>query len=107
MVIQFGKEYLKELYYGGKCGDKTRRFQPQVVKGYVKCVKLLERVRMIEDLFPFHGLNYEALKGEKKGLSSVRINNQYRLEFEVITDQETDEPIISICRLIDITNHYR
>jgi Plasmid maintenance system killer protein len=107
MVIQFGKEYLKQLYYDGKSSDKTRRFQPQVVKGYVKCVKLLERVRMIEDLFPFHGLNYEVLRGEKKGLSSVRINNQYRLEFEVATDKETDETIIRICRLIDITNHYR
>ena len=107
MVIQFGKEYLKELYYDSKCGDKAHRFQPHVIKGYVKCVKLLERARVIEDLFPFHGLNYEVLIGEKKGLSSVRINNQYRLEFEVTTDKETDEPIISICRLIDITNHYR
>ena len=106
MIILFDKDYLKELYYDGKCSDKKRRFQPQVVKSYVRCVKMLERARMIEDLFPFHGLNYEVLKGGKKGLSSVRINNQYRLEFEVTIDRETEDKVINICRLIDITNHY-
>ena len=107
MVILFDKEYLEELYYDGKCSDKNRRFQPHIVKGYVKCVKILERARMIADLFPFHGLNYEPLRGVKNGLSSVRINNQYRLEFEVAVDKETDEQVINICKLIDITNHYR
>jgi Plasmid maintenance system killer protein len=107
MVILFDKEYLKELYYEGKCRDKNYRFQPHIIKGYAKCVKILERARVIEDLFPFHGLNLELLKGNKKGLSSIRINNQYRLEFMTKTDKETDEQIISICKLIDITNHYK
>ena len=107
MIILFGKEYLKELYYGGKCDGTKHRFQPQVIKGYVKCVRILERARIIEDLFPFQGLNYEVLKGGKKGISSVRINNQYRLEFEVMTDRETEEKVINICKLIDITSHYR
>ena len=107
MVILFDKKYLEELFYDGKCDDKNHRFQPYVIKGYVKCVKILERARVVTDLFAFHGLNYELLKGTKKGLSSVRINNQYRLEFEVITNNETDELIINICKLIDITNHYR
>jgi proteic killer suppression protein len=30
----------------------------------------------------YKGLNYEQLKGDKSGLSSVRVNNQYRIEFE-------------------------
>jgi len=107
MVILFDKEYLEELYYEGKCNDKNYRFQPYIVKGYVKCVRILERARIIEDLFPFRGLNYEILKGDKMGLSSVRINNQYRLVFEVLIDEDTNEEIINICKLIDITNHYR
>ena len=107
MVIQFEKEYLRELYYDGRCDDKSYRFQPQIVRGYVKCIKILERVRSVEDLLPFHGLNYETLTGNKKGRSSVRINNQYRLEFEVATKEETDALIIKICKIIDITNHYR
>ena len=107
MIILFDKEYLEYLYYDGKCNDKNYRFQPHIVKGYVKCVKILEKARIIEDLFPYHGLNYEILKGENKGLSSIRINNQYRLVFEVTVDKETNEKIVNICKLIDITNHYR
>ena len=106
MVILFGKKYLEELYYYGKSSDKKYWFQPYVVKGYVKCVKILEKARIIEDLFSYHGLNFEALKGDKKGLSSIRINNQYRLELEIFIDKETDEQIINVCKLIDITNHY-
>ena len=107
MVILFDKEYLEEFYYYGKCSDNKYWLQPHIVKGYVKCVKILEKARIIEDLFPYHGLNFEALKGNKTGLSSIRINNQYRLEFEVLIDKETDEHIINVCKLIDITNHYR
>ena len=36
MVIEFEKEYLSELYYEGKCNDKKHRFQPQVIRNYVK-----------------------------------------------------------------------
>ena len=107
MVVLFDKAYLKELYYSGICSDKKHRFQPQVIKSYIKCVKILEGVKTIEDIFPFHGLNYEMLSGDKKGFSSVRINRQYRLEFEVTIDNENEGQIINICRLIDMTNHYK
>jgi proteic killer suppression protein len=60
----------------------------------------------MEDLFSIHSLNYEALSGDKKGFSSVRINLQYRLEFTV-TLEETGETTLTVCLLTDITNHYR
>jgi toxin HigB-1 len=33
-------------------------------------------------LSQYNSLNYEKLKGDKAGLSSVRVNDQYRIEFE-------------------------
>ena len=51
-------------------------------------------------------LRYERLIGDKKGISSLRINDQYRLEFREIAS-ETEPPIIEICSLVDITNHYK
>lgn len=42
----------------------------------------------------------------KKGLSSLRINNQYRLEFREITNAG-NQTVIEICSLVDITNHYK
>lgn len=59
----------------------------------------------ITDLFRFIVLNYEALHGDKKGVSSVRVNRKYRLEFTV--REEMGEQIITVCRLLDISNHYK
>ena len=104
MKVEFEKQYLRELYEIGKTTDKKHRFQPQVVNGYLKCVRALQKATKIEDLFLIRSLNYEKLKGGKKGISSVRINDQYRLEFREITNQNNMLEI-EICSLIDITNH--
>jgi len=106
MKVKFEKEYLRELYEIGKTTDKKYRFQPQVVSGYSKCVKILQKAIKTEDLYLVKSLNYEKLKGDKKGLSSVRINVQYRLEFREIVDQN-DILEINVCSLVDISNHYK
>jgi len=106
MNIEFEKEYLRELYDTGKTTDKKHRYQPQVVNGYVKCVKALIDAEVIEELFTYNSLCYEKLIGDKKGLSSVRINDKYRLEFREIGDQNDTRGMI-ICSLTDITNHYK
>jgi proteic killer suppression protein len=106
MKVEFEKDYLRDLYKKGKTTDKKHRFQPQVVNGYVKCVRALQRAIRIEDLFLIKSLNYEKLKGGKKGLSSVRINDQYRVEFREIRNPNNSLEV-EICSLIDITNHYK
>lgn len=105
MQIEFDQEYLRELYQLGKTSDKKHRFQPQVVKGYKKVIDVLKMARRIEDLFPFKGLNFEALQGDKIGICSVRANGQYRVEFKVST--VGDEQIITICLILELSNHYK
>lgn len=105
MYIEFDKEYLRELYELGKCSDKKHRYQPAIVKKYVNCVRVLLRSRTIESLYQIKSLNYEVLIGDKQGISSIRIDLKYRLEF--IVRNEGDEEIITICRLLDISNHYK
>ena len=106
MKIAFEKEYLRELYDNGKTTDKKHRFQPQIVNGYLKCVRALIKAVRIEDLYLIKSLNYERLQGDKKELSSVRINDQYRLEFrEILNSNNILE--VEICSLTDITNHYK
>ena len=83
MIIEFDKAYLHELYTGGKTNDKKHRYQPEVIRGYQKAVFVLSSANAITDLFRNNALNYEVLRGDKKGISSVRINKQYRLEFTV------------------------
>ena len=53
----------------------------------------------------FKSLNYEVLVGDKKGISSVRCVKQYRLEF--IVKDNIDDITIKVCRLLDISNHYK
>jgi proteic killer suppression protein len=106
MKVVFEKQYLRDLYETGKTADKKYRYQSQVVNGYVKCVRALANVEKIEELFTYNSLRYEKLKGDKKGLSSIRINNQYRLEFREISNSN-DLSEVEICSLTDITNHYK
>lgn len=56
-------------------------------------------------LYRLNSLNYEVLRGDKKGISSVRINNKYRLEFTV--REIMGEQIVTVCNLLDISNHYK
>lgn len=74
MYIEFDKDYLRELYEQGYTSDKKHRYQPEVIRGYQKAVFLLSSANSITDLFRNNALNYEALQGDKKGISSVRIN---------------------------------
>ena len=84
MEIIFDKEYLRELYLTGKSSGKKYRFQPNVIEKYRKTIDLLESLSSTEDLYRYHSLNYEVLKGKKEGIESVRVNDQYRIEFTTI-----------------------
>jgi proteic killer suppression protein len=105
MEIVFEQKYLEDLYYKGKTNDKKHRFQPQIVKKYINVINLMESVRRVEDLFPYASLNYEVLHGDKAGLESVRVNNQYRIEFrsEIINKEQS----ITICNILELSNHYK
>ena len=90
MIVEFEQEYLSELYKTGQCKSKKYRFQPN----------------RIEDIFPFRSLNYEVLSGDKKGISSIRVNSQYRIEFTV-NKIEDKEPVLTICNILELSNHYK
>lgn len=104
MDIQFEKEYLRELYYEGKTSDKKHRYQPQVIKKYVRVMNILDSVESTEDLYRYVSLHYEKLTGDKAGLESVRVNDQYRIEF--ISSLDISKAI-TICNIIELSNHYK
>ncbi len=105
MEIKFDKEYLEELYLKGKTSDRKYRFQPQIITKYRKTIDLLESVTVVEDLFRYHSLRYEALVGDKAGLESVRVNDQYRIEFK--TTKVVSEIVVTVCNIIELSNHYK
>lgn len=105
MEIKFDKQYLAELYYKGKTNDKKHRFQPQIIRKYQRCIDLLEAITEIERLYQYHALNYEVLRGDKIGVSSIRVNMQYRIEF--IVEMIETESIVTICNILELSNHYK
>ena len=104
MIVTFEKEYLRNLYESGKTKDKKHRFQPEIVRKYRQCINLMRRVPDTKALAKYHGLNFENLQGDKQGISSIRINRQYRIEFTV-TDNSV-EPVATVCIILELSNHY-
>ncbi len=106
MEIEFEKDYLRELYEIGKTSNKKYHFQPSVTKQFKNTIDKLRNANRIEDLFPFKSLNYKKLIGDKAGLESVRVNQQYRIEF--YRKFKGEEPnIITICSIVELSNHYK
>ena len=82
MQINFREVYLKDLYVDGKANDKKHRYQPTIVKKYRKVIDLMMAQNNVLGLAQYASLHYEHLHGDKEGISSVRVNDQYRIEFE-------------------------
>ena len=104
MIIEYEKEYLKEVCDNGKCKSKKYRFDEAIIKKYQKRIYTLIAATRIEDLFYFNSLNFAALQG-RADYFSIRIDYHYRLEFKTRT--EGTEIISTICIVTDITNHYQ
>lgn len=104
MIVEFEKDYLRDLYSKGSCHDKRHRFSPDIIKRYKRGIDYLKWASRKEDLFRINSLNFEALKGDRSGLFSIRVNNQYRIEFKI--SKNTDDPILTICSIVELSNHY-
>lgn len=104
MEIIFNEEYLQEMYDTGKT-DKKHRFQPQIIRKYIRVIDLMIDTPNVMGLMRYNALNYEKLKDDKAGLSSVRVNNQYRIEFEEHT--KDGETVATICNITELSNLYK
>lgn len=104
MVVIFEQTYLRELFETGQASDKKHRFQPDIMKRYQRRIEMLIAAPSAETLYKFNSLNFEALTGDKAGRYSIRVNNKYRIEFTLDTDSE--RPMITICNIVELSNHY-
>ena len=105
MIVVFEKTYLQDLYEHGTTEEKKHRYQPQVIRGFQKGIKFLEKAKKPNDLRRINSLNFEPLKGSKEGKFSIRANDKYRIVFTISENLET--PVLRVCRIIDLSNHYK
>lgn len=105
MIVTFEEDYLRELYEDGEASDKKHRFRPSIIKKYTRVVDLMMEEVNVIGLTKYGGLHHEHLHGDKEGLSSVKVNNQYRIEFREIL--EGDKTIAEMVSLTELSNHYK
>ncbi|TVR41386.1 MAG: plasmid maintenance system killer protein [Cryomorphaceae bacterium] len=105
MEITFDNEELADLYEGKRPKSKVFKSNPALIKQFIKTVTRLRSVSEIEQLMQFTGLNYEKLSGNRKGKSSVRINQQYRLIFQEVASDEPPHKI-DVLSIEEVSKHY-
>jgi proteic killer suppression protein len=103
MEVYFNNAYLEKLYAGLAVSGKPR-YSEEVIEKFCKKIVILQNAENTAELRQLRSLNFEALKGDKKGLYSIRVDLKYRLEFLIEKDRITLHEIVFI---EDLSNHYR
>lgn len=79
MIKTFSDKASKELFEGTKCHRKFRSFQSAAERK----LAILDTATSIRDLESPPGNRLEKLKGDRDGQWSIRINDQWRLVFDL------------------------
>lgn len=106
MQIEFGQDYLRELYFYGSAKSKKYRFQPEIIRRYISVVDRLRSITDLQMLYGLKGLHYEKKTGNLGNIEAVWINDQFRLEF-ISRLEINGQMAITICTLLRISNHYQ
>lgn len=98
MIRSFADRAPEDIF-NGKSSPAARRALPrQLVRAALRKLEQLDSVERLEDLRIPPGNRLEALKGERKGQHSIRINEQHRVCF-IWTDSGPDE--------VEVVDHHR
>jgi toxin HigB-1 len=98
MIVKFSNKYLEQLFTDQPVKGKPQ-FSDQVIMKFKKTILIMKNVQNSIELSQFRSLSFEALKGDKKGLYSVRVDKGYRLEFRLTKDT------IEIAHVEKLSNH--
>ena len=80
MIQQFGNQLTQDLFHD-IYSSTTRRFPSELRRAARRKLLFLHDAAELKDLRVPPGNRLEALKGELKGLHSIRINEQWRVLF--------------------------
>ncbi len=80
MIRGFGNQLAEDLYYDRKT-KATRSFPPELRRVARRKILFLHDAAELRDLRSPPGNKLEALRGNRKGSHSIRINDQWRVVF--------------------------
>ncbi len=77
MIVGFGDKWTERLYDG----ERIKGFPPELLAVAWRKLDILNNAKTLDDLRMPPGNRLEALKGELRGLYSIRVNDQWRIIF--------------------------
>ena len=80
MICSFGDRATEALFHGRR-GRATKRLPPDVLRVALRKLDMLNVAKTLHELMIPRKNRLEALRGDVKGLHSIRINDQWRLVF--------------------------
>ncbi len=80
MIVSFGDRATEALFHGAQRRD-FRTLPPEILRGSLQKLDMLNSARNISDLRSPPGNRLETLKGDLEGFWSIRINDQWRIIF--------------------------
>ena len=74
--------------------ERPKRFPQSIHRVGLRKLRMLHRAKTLEDLRVPPGNRLEALKGDRKGQHSIRVNDQYRVCFTWRNNDAYDVEIV-------------
>jgi toxin HigB-1 len=80
MIVSFGDRATEDLYHD-RPTSRARRFPGDIIAVALVKLDMIEGASSIRDLQSPPGNRLEALKGDRKGFHSIRVNERWRIVF--------------------------
>jgi len=77
MIVGFRDAETEKIWNG----QRSRKLPPAIQSGALRKLRLINAAKRIEDLRVPPGNRLEALRGDRGGQWSIRINDQWRISF--------------------------
>lgn len=97
MEIVFSDKDLENLYITGF----SKTYSKEVILWFFKKVLILKNIKTEQELRNLKSLHYEKLNNYSKWNHSIRINDKYRIIFNIL------EREVKIIEITDLNNHYK
>lgn len=81
MIVSFGNKLAKDLVEENS-SKEVRAFPTELIRACRRKLNMLHAAKAPEDLKVPPGNRLEALKGNRKGEYSIRVNDQWRITFK-------------------------
>ncbi len=78
MIASFGDKTTEDLYHG-KPSRYVRCLPPEMLSAALRKLDLIEAAKDLSDLRAPPGNRLEALRGDRRGFHSIRVNDHWRI----------------------------